>query len=364
MTTSADKGPTAERRQTDDSLRSERAEADRVRTDRQARAEEHADDVLDRARDNADAVLEAARDKADATRLSLKSQSVRNEARAVADETVQEERASADENLRREREDEALALAHLLPLERDKTDRYLWTERARSDNDLTHRDDFLAMVSHDLRSLLGGIVLTAQQLARAVPENHEGAKRIQRYSARMNRLIGDLVDIASIDAGMLAVAPIRGDMAALVREAVDLFQASAEAKGLSLALDLPGGPMVTAFDHDRVIQVLANLITNSIKFTARGGHIVVHAESNRDEVVVSVSDDGAGIPFDKREAVFERFWQAAKNDRRGLGLGLYISRSIIEAHGGKIWVESELGKGSKFSFTVAGDGERESRTTK
>jgi signal transduction histidine kinase len=101
-----------------------------------------------------------------------------------------------------------------------------------------------------------------------------------------------------------------------------------------------------------MLQVLANLITNSIKFTAQGGSIWVRAERAGDELRFSISDTGAGIPDHMLEAVFERFWQVDKNDRRGLGLGLYISRCIVEAHRGRIWAESRLGEGSRFWFTL------------
>ena len=130
------------------------------------------------------------------------------------------------------------------------------------------------------------------------------------------------------------------------------FQATAAAKGISLNAELVQGSLLADFDHDRVLQVLANLITNSIKFTLPGGKIILCVEDKGAELQFSVSDTGPGIPSDMFEAVFERFWQIGKNDRRGLGLGLYISKCIVESHGGKIWVESKLGEGSRFFFTL------------
>jgi signal transduction histidine kinase len=350
-----------ERDQTNESLRTEREKTDRALADKHA-VERNADDVVHRARDNADAVLGAARDLAD-RRLGQPAPLTGTDAsvaaeRVLEDDIVRGERASADEALQREREESSRVLASLLPLERDKTDRYLLSERARSDDAVSNRDDFLGIVSHDLRNLLGGIVMGTGLLSSAARDDDEGKQtravtaRIQRYAARMNRLVGDLVDIASIDAGKLAMTLQRGDVVALVMEAADTFHAAATEKDITLATQLDGAVLPAMFDHDRMLQVLANLITNSIKFTAPGGTIQVRGESAGGDVRVCVSDTGTGIPRDMLESVFERFRQVTKNDRRGLGLGLYISRCIVEAHGGRIWAESEQGKGTTLCFTL------------
>lgn len=349
-----------ERGQTDESLRLEREKTDRALAERQA-AEEDSDLVVRHARVSADAVLNEARAKADERLESSPkngASSTLAEERVLEDEALQEERAAADQLLRREREENARVLSRLLPLEREKTDRFLLTERSRSDVALSNRDNFLGLVSHDLRNLLGGIVLGAELLAAKVPDDESGAQtlattaRIQRYAARMNRLIGDLIDVASIDAGKLAITPVPGDATALIAEAVDTFRAFASAKGISLQTEIVEGPLLADFDHDRMLQVLANILSNAIKFTASGGSIRVRGERAGDELRVSVSDTGAGIPGDLLEAVFERFWQVGKDDRRGVGLGLYISRHIVEAHGGKIWAESTFGEGSRLHFML------------
>ncbi|GAC1551656.1 MAG: hypothetical protein NVS3B10_14100 [Polyangiales bacterium] len=356
----AGKKTSVERVQTDESLRTEREKADRALAERQV-AEESADEVVHRAREHADAVLGAARDRADhrpddpAAPLGPRATLVHE--RVIEDQVLRDERALADESLRREREENAHALARLLPLERDKTDRYLLTERARSDDAVSHRDNFLGIVSHDLRNLLAGIVMSAARLSETAPKSEEGeptvlgTKRIQRYAARMNRLIGDLVDVASIDAGQLALTPEPADSTALIAEAVDMFQAAAIAKGVGLESQI-AVPLPAEFDHDRMLQVLANLITNALKFTASGGKIWIGGERLGDELRFTVHDTGAGIPANMLEAIFERFWQVDKNDKRGVGLGLYISKCIVEAHGGRVWAESEHGAGSKLSFTM------------
>jgi signal transduction histidine kinase len=351
-----------ERVRTDKSLRTERDQADQAFNERQAAVETEADEIVDRAREEADAVLLAARDKADQKLDKGPAVAVARAAlageRAVEDEVLRGERASADTVLRQQREESARALARLLPLEREQTDRFLLTERARSDDAVTYRDDFLGIVSHDLRNLLGGIVLSAGLLADTAPEDESGREvlagtaRIQRYAARMNRLIGDLIDVASIDAGHLAVTLAPGDLGALVIEASETFQAAAAAKSLTIATEIVGAPLLGQLDHGRIFQVLVNLISNAIKFTARGGAISIRAAPVEGSLALTVEDTGIGIPADMLEQVFERFWQVGPGDRRGSGLGLYISRCIIGAHGGKIWAESEPGRGSRFTFTL------------
>jgi signal transduction histidine kinase len=362
-----------ERAQTDQGLRIERENADKALSEQQEAVKRDADLMVHRARENADAVLISARESADTVLITARDKADRRldspatpvepratltEERALEDEALHEERACADEIIRRQRDEAAHVLTRLLPFEREATDRYLLTERARSDVAVANRDDFLSIVAHDLRDLLGGVVLSATLLSKMGSESEEGkrtlaeTKRIQRYAARMNRLIGDLVDIASIDAGKLSITCTPGDAAVLIAEAADTFQAAASEKGISLRLETVERPLAAAFDHDRMMQVLANIISNSLKFTPAGGQISVRGERAGNELRFSVTDTGPGIPDNSLEVIFERFWQVGKNDRRGLGLGLYLSRCIVEAHGGKIRAESTLGEGSAFSFTL------------
>lgn len=354
--------PELERERTDESLRAEREKADLAVLEKLATVETNADLVVERAREQADAVLIAARERADQKLDEIapvpRTAAVVAEERVIQDEVLKAEREAADAILERERAAAARARWSLVPLERDKTDRHLLTERERSDEALANRDDFLGIVSHDLRNLLGGIAVSAEQLSQSASQGEEGEKtlvemaRIQRYCARMDRLIGDLVDVASIDAGRLALTLTRGDWAALIAEAVEAFRAAAASKGISLDSEMVEGLLESDFDHDRMLQVLANLITNAIKFTPAGGEIRIRAERAGDEVRLSIRDTGVGIPAALLEAVFERFWQIGKNDQRGVGLGLYISRCLVEAHGGKIWAESDSGQGSTFYVTL------------
>jgi len=354
--------PRPERQRTDESLRAERKNTDDALTHARTRTQTVADAVVQRARGQADAVLETARDKADAKLTSTGSGHFAREAvaeqRAGEDEALHDERAAADETLRRERAEDLRALAALLPLERQNTDRYLLTERSRSDQALSHRDDFLGIVSHDLRNLLGGIAASARLLTSKYGNSEAGkdavptVERIQRYAARMNGLIGDLIDVASIDAGKLAVRPSAVNATELIAEAIDAFAHVAQEKGVSLKYERSERTLAATLDHDRVLQVLANLITNAVKFTNPGGAVTVRAAHTADALCISVLDTGIGIPEHMLESVFERFWQAGKNDQRGVGLGLYISKCIVEAHGGRIWDESKVGAGSAFHFTI------------
>lgn len=351
-------------------MRLEREKTDLAVAAKQESVAQHADAVVDRARDNADAVLSEARENADAVLDAARTRAdgrnpgdrahraVLGAERALADVALRDERDGADQVLREEREEYAEAMRSFLPLERESTDRYLRSERIRSDDAVVNRDDFLAIVTHDLRDLLGGIVLSSTLLIkRAQPDDpgggaREEARRIARYAARMNRLIGDLVDMASIDAGKLAVKPAPGDAATLLAEAADSFQAAAASRGVVLESRVDGAPLHAQFDHDRILQVLGNLVSNALKYTPRGGKITLAGERDGAAVCLSVRDTGCGIPEDALESVFSRFSQVGSGERGGLGLGLYISRRLVEAHGGKICAESARDAGTKVSLTL------------
>ena len=345
-----------EREQTDESLRVERAKADHSLAEELAAVDETADAVIDKARARADEVLAAARAKTDRRSVapgSLTPQSIDGK-RALEDQVIQRERANADETVRAERADQVAVLS----AERQETDKDLLIERARSDDALATRDVFLGIVSHDLRNLLNVVLGFATLIAQEASEDARlgqvlsHARRIQRSGGRMNRLIGDLVDVAGIEAGMLAVTREVGDLAQVVKEAVDTFQLQASAERLSLVAEIAQPLPPVAFDSARILQVLVNLLTNAIKFTSPDGHIVVDVRGGDDEVRFSVRDTGCGIPVDQLALVFEPYVQVNKNDRRGVGLGLYISKCIVQGHGGNIGAESKTGEGSTFWFTL------------
>jgi signal transduction histidine kinase len=362
--TTKDKKPQPERGNTDESLHRERANTDRKYADRQAVIEAGSDAAVQKSRTLSDESIRAAREKADArlerSETPAQARESMSRERAEEDASLHAERATADAQLRDERAERMCALAALLHLEREETDTRLLLERVRADEGLGTRDQFLGMVSHDLRSLLGGIALHAALLKRDAADDEAGKKtsqgleKIQRFTARMNRLIGDLLDVASLEEGRLRVSPILQDATAIARESIEAFQPLASARGLSLDLEIGGPALMAKFDHERVFQVLANLLSNAIKFTPAGGRISLRVEPVGPDVCFSVEDTGSGIPSHQLEAVFERFWQARSEDGRGLGLGLYISKGIVEAHGGRISAESQLGKGTTFSVTLPG----------
>ena len=343
----------SERENTDESLRVEREKVDGVLAEAAVLVDETADRVVNLARERADAVLAKARARTDRQAEHAGTSSAVEGAREREDRSVSDERARADALVQRERAVGAAALAS----DRDATDKDLLVERERADTALATRDDFLGIVSHDLRNMLAVVVGASELIASDVLHGDHVARvtahtqRIQRSITRMSRLVGDLVDLVSLDSGKLAVKIEPGDLMLVLNEAVDAFQASAAAGGVTLVLE-PGPVADACFDPARVLQVLTNLLSNALKFTPRGGKVEAHIERVQDLFVVVVTDTGRGIPADKLEAVFERFLQVDKTDRRGVGLGLYISRSIIEAHGGRIWAEQRGGGGSTFSFTL------------
>ena len=364
--------PPADRRETDRSLQAEREKTDEELHRRHAAIEKGSDAAVQQARERSDEVLAGAREQADSTSAGEGSsagerQDLRLE-REEEDATLREERFTADEKQVEDRRERIRSLASILQIEREQTDERLLVERARGDAALAARDDFMGLVSHDLRTLLGNISLSADLLAREAAGDEAGkrtlarAKKIQQATKHMTRLLGDLVDVASIEAGRFGVVPDTSDAKALIRDTLEAFRPAASAKGISLDMAAADGVLLAKCDQDRILQVLANLLSNAIKFTGDRGSISVHVESVGGEVRFSVADTGAGVEPDNLESIFERFWQVTRGDRRGLGLGLFISKCIVEAHGGRIWAESALGRGSTFYFTLPGEDRPASRS--
>src|SRR5688500_12398417 len=217
-----------DRKQTDASLHDERSKSDAAMANGQAAVNNVADEVLRRARGEADAVLLTAREHADASLRQADPPASASAAVALErvneDASLERERDAADEVLRFERAETARVLNRLLPVERDQTDKFLFRERIRSDAAVANRDDFIGLVSHVLRDLLSAIVMSTEIIVKDTSHSQPGERtrsetgRIQRNAARMNRLISDLVDIASIDAGRLAVVPVRDDLGARSEE--------------------------------------------------------------------------------------------------------------------------------------------------
>lgn len=219
------------------------------------------------------------------------------------------------------------------------------------------RDEALGIVSHDLRNPLSAISMCAAML---FEDRNIGEARVRDLTASIrdsaawaHRTIQDLLDVASIEAGHLALERKPEDAVILIADVALMLEPAATQRGVRLALDLPERLPLVDVDADRSRQVLANLLGNAIKFTARDGEARLHAGADPAGVWIAVTDTGVGIPADALPHVFDRFWHTRRQaEVRGTGLGLWITKEIVEAHGGHVRVESEPGRGSTFTFTL------------
>jgi PAS domain S-box-containing protein len=218
------------------------------------------------------------------------------------------------------------------------------------------RDEMLSVVAHDLRNPLNTIFMASSSMIEDIPDATSSvgktARIVKRASERMNRLIQDLLDIRRTESGTLSIDAKNESVVAMMSEAMEMLKPLATTASLTLEVEVAESVSTVFADSARLLQVLSNLVGNAIKFTPRGGSITVRVEPLDDEVRFVVSDTGPGIPPDQLPHIFGRFWQANRKDRRGIGLGLAIAKGIVEVHGGRIWVESTLGAGSNFYFTI------------
>ena len=229
-----------------------------------------------------------------------------------------------------------------------------------SRNDRLHeldqmKEDFVASVSHELRTPLTSIhgyleLLREGEAGELTDEQHQFVSIVERNADRLLRLVGDLLFVAQVEAGKIALEPGPTDVEDLVRQAVDAARPAATEKGIEFCVDLDGLGVVLA-DRARLAQVLDNLISNALKFTPPGGHVAVRTSRHTDVVVIEVSDDGMGISEEDQSQLFQRFFRTASaTDQaiQGTGLGLSIVKAIVEAHDGAITVESVAGEGTVF----------------
>ena len=217
------------------------------------------------------------------------------------------------------------------------------------------REDVLKIVSHDLRNPLSTIGMAADLMLEQPLDEDQRAKNLQmirRAGDRMDRLIHDLLDVAKLEAGRIAIETSNVKVQVLLDDAAELLTPLARGAGIDVAIRADESLPEIWVDRDRMLQVFSNLGGNAIKLTPRGGQITLIASRQGDAVRMCVTDTGPGIPRDVIQHIFAPFWQATRSDRRGLGLGLSIARSIIEAHGGRIGVDSDPGSGCEFWFTI------------
>jgi signal transduction histidine kinase len=175
---------------------------------------------------------------------------------------------------------------------------------------------------------------------------------VERATTNMLRLLEDLVDVAAIEKGVLSVDPVLVEARALMDDARAQLAYSVENKRLTLDWRSCEPDFEVWADRQRVLQVLGNLVGNAVKFTPPGGRIAVATTASEDEVVISVEDTGPGIPAEDHARLFDRFFRGSRPSGHGAGLGLAIARALVHAHGGRLWVNSELGRGTTFSFTL------------
>jgi PAS domain S-box-containing protein len=233
----------------------------------------------------------------------------------------------------------------------DNSQLYALAQRA-----IRARDEVLGVVAHDLRNPLNVIELSSMVMLRKLEDDreklHSLVQMIRQAAGRARRLIEDLLDMARIEGGLLAVERTRCQPDDLLDAALDMMRPGAEQACIELTGGAQPGMSEIEADRDRILQVFSNLVGNAIKFTPAGGRVGMTVTRSGKDVCFSVSDTGPGIPADHLPHLFDRFWQAEPRDRRGAGLGLAIAKTIVEAHGGRLWAESTPGQGSTFFFTV------------
>ncbi|HEV8216305.1 MAG TPA: ATP-binding protein [Gemmatimonadaceae bacterium] len=217
------------------------------------------------------------------------------------------------------------------------------------------REEVLGVVAHDLRNPIHLLGSAAELLAdKSIDEAQrpvllDAAKRAVR---QMDRLIGDLLDTARLQAGRFSLQLKDVKASRLLRQAEETFRQMAAEKNLQFDVNAPARDLVLRADEDRAAQVLGNLLGNAFKFTPAGGRVALSVSQSDSEAHFHVADTGSGLSKEQIGQLFERFWQGRPGDRRGVGLGLTIARGIVEAHGGRMWVDSTPDQGSTFSFSL------------
>ncbi|HEY8853272.1 MAG TPA: ATP-binding protein, partial [Gemmatimonadaceae bacterium] len=218
------------------------------------------------------------------------------------------------------------------------------------------RDDVLAVVAHDLRNPLNTVTMAIGLMLETTPIERTQERRQQeiarRAADRMNRMIQDLLDVKRMESGHLTIDVKAESPDVLVNDTIEMLRPLASGRSIAMEARVADDLPAVLADAARIQQVLSNLVGNAVKFTPREGRITVAADRHDAEVRFAVIDTGPGIPPEQVPHIFGRFWQARSSDQRGIGLGLAIAKGIVEAHNGRIWVESQVGLGSTFYFTL------------
>jgi signal transduction histidine kinase len=219
---------------------------------------------------------------------------------------------------------------------------------------LAAREELLAIVAHDLRNPLGAITMRAAMLREqaTTEKGRQQAQTIENIAMRMGHQIRTMLDVTAIEAGRLSVLPTRCELDDLLHETIELFEPVARSKQIWLGQKVETPGLVVHAERERIAQVLANLLSNALKYTAPGGHVTIAVDRHAGEARIGVLDTGHGISHENQIHIFDRFWRDETSGKKGTGLGLFIAKGIVEAHGGHIWVESEPGHGARFYFTI------------
>ena len=219
---------------------------------------------------------------------------------------------------------------------------------------LAARDEVMGIVAHDLRNPLGTITLNAALLQQTATSERarQQAESIGNVATRMEYLIRTMLDVTTMEAGKFTVSPAACTAHGLLHETETMFEPLATSKQIRLEVTECAPDLAVDAERERILQVLSNLVGNALKFTARGGRVTLSAAREGATVRFAVVDTGPGIPRENLSRVFDRFWKKDSPGKKGTGLGLFIAKGIVEAHRGRIWVESDPGDGAKFYFTL------------
>ncbi|MBI2090468.1 MAG: PAS domain S-box protein [Deltaproteobacteria bacterium] len=256
----------------------------------------------------------------------------------------------------RDKDESVIGFLHLA---KDITEKKRYEKRLKELDKM--KSDFVSSVSHELRTPLTAIKGSADNMLDGItgPLNEKQVRyltRIKSNADRLARLINDLLDLSRIEAGKIDLRPTSLPVVLLTKEVAETLRPVAAEKLISLEVESPDAEVTAWADRDKLTQVLVNLIGNAVKFTPAHGRVSVAVQRDGEEwVKVSVADTGLGIPSEETNRIFDRFYQVARADKqktKGTGLGLAISKALVELHGGKIWVESEVGRGSSFCFSL------------
>jgi signal transduction histidine kinase len=345
----------AKRHQTNRSLVQERRKADETLEILQEKIKSRTDEAIEKTREKIDNHVAQAPEVVDKTI---------NREREIIDKITEIERAKIREAEKAVFETERELTDESLREERRRVDELLRGASARVSSEraaVNVREEVLAIVSHDLRNPLNSINMAAEFIEHAeisgpgAAQVREDAGIIKRSAKIMENLVERLMEVERFEAGKLEIKHELYDLKKLVHDCIEMEKPLAFAKKVSIHSEMPSSPVIFRFDRSLLSQVLVNLLSNALKFTPAEGRVTVRILPGPETTIVQVTDTGPGIPSDEIEHIFNRFVQGKGRKQQGIGLGLYIARRIVEAHNGRIWVESIPGKGANFSFAIPMD---------